>query len=372
MTRFLFLLIACLPLSCINFNQASVKLDRLPLEQIQLPSGFEIDLYAEGVTAARSMALGEQGTLFVGTRSAGKVYALIDSDGDQRVDQQYTIAEDLNAPNGVAFRNGALYVAEINKIWRYDNIESNLSSPPSPVSVRDDLPDDAWHGWKHIAFGPDDKLYVPVGAPCNICEREDERYASILQMNPDGSDLQVYASGVRNSVGFDWHPETQELWFTDNGRDMMGNDIPNDELNHAPKQGLHFGFPYCHAGSIPDPRFGEKRTCNEFTPPAQKLNPHGAALGLEFYEGELFPAEYRNQAFIAEHGSWNRDELIGYRLSLVRLEGNQATSFEGFAEGWIQDGKAWGRPVDVLQLPDGSLLVSDDLANVIYRIVYAG
>ncbi|MEM7372919.1 MAG: sorbosone dehydrogenase family protein [Bacteroidota bacterium] len=368
----LLLLLCLLSLSCINFNSATIEVDKPLLDKIQLPDGFQIELYAEGVKNARSMALGEKGTIFVGTRSQGKVYALVDKNGDYKVDKQYEIAKGLKLPNGVAFRNGSLYVAEVNKIWRYDKIEEKLSSPPEPVVIRDDLPTDRWHGWKYIAFGPDDKLYVPVGAPCNICEREDERYASILHMNPDGSDLKVYAHGVRNTVGFDWHPETNELWFTDNGRDMMGNDLPPDELNHAPQAGMHFGFPYCHAGEIADPKFGEIKDCSQFTPPAQQLNPHGAALGVNFYEGDMFPEAYKHQVFIAEHGSWNRDELIGYRLSLVRLEGNKAVSFEAFAEGWLQDGKAWGRPVALLQLPDGSLLVSDDMANVIYRITYTG
>ena len=214
-------------------------------------------------------------------------------------------------------------------------------------------------------------LYVPVGAPCNVCERADERYATIMRMNPNGSGLEVYASGIRNTVGFDWHPQTGELWFTDNGRDQLGDDVPPDELNYAPKPGMNFGFPYCHGGDIPDPSFGKDHDCAEFTPPAMKLGPHVASLGMRFYTGSMFPAEYQNQIFIAEHGSWNRTIPIGYRITLVRLQGNEAVSYEVFAEGWLQGGSAWGRPVDVLVMPDGALLVSDDRAGVVYRIHYA-
>jgi glucose/arabinose dehydrogenase len=236
--------------------------------------------------------------------------------------------------------------------------------------VNDQFPSDRHHGWKYIAFDPDGMLYVPVGAPCNVCEKADERYATIMKMRPDGSHLEVFARGIRNSVGFDWHPESGELWFTNNGRDWMGDDLPPDTLHHAPEKGLHFGFPYCHGGDIPDPKYGKKRNCNEFTPPAMNLDPHVAALGMKFYTGGMFPKEYRNQIFIAEHGSWNRTVPIGYRITLVRLKGNRAVSYEVFAEGWLQGEKAWGRPVDILVMPDGALLVSDDRAGAIYRISY--
>ena len=353
--------------SCIN--NAAVKTDRPLLEQIKLPPGFKIEIYAEGVDNARSMAWGEKGTLFIGTRNKGKVYAVVDKDGDLKAEMVYTIATNLKMPNGVAFKDGSLYVAEVSKIWRFDKIEDNLETPPEPVLVSDEFPNDQWHGWKYIAFGPDGKLYVPVGAPCNICLSEKEIYASITRMNPDGSDLEVFVHGVRNSVGFGWHPETGNLWFTDNGRDFLGDDSPNDELNEVTEAGQHFGYPYCHAGEIADPKFGEKRPCSDFTPPAQKLNPHGAALGLTFYTGDMFPAKYKDYIFIAEHGSWNRSTPIGYQLSMVKLENGKAVSFEPFATGWLgEDGKAWGRPVDVLQMADGSLLVSDDHADVIYRI----
>ena len=336
---------------------------------ITLPAGFEIRYYAKNITNARSMALGTNGTLFVGSRSAGNVYALVDANGDQQADAVYTIASGLNSPNGVAFYDNALYVAEIHRIIRFDNIEANLQSPPAPVVVTQEYPSDTWHGWKYLRLGPDGYLYAPVGAPCNVCETSG-LYGTITRIRPDGTGLEVYAQGIRNTVGFDWDPRTQELWFTDNGHDDLGDDIPPDELNHAPSAGLNFGFPYCHAGTIADPQFGALHTCDEFTPPAIALGPHVAALGMRFYTGSLFPADYQNQIFIAEHGSQSRSSFIGYRLTLVRLENNQAVSYETFAEGWLQNGQILGRPVDTLVLPDGSLLVSDDTGNAIYRISY--
>ena len=353
----------------------------LPLDQIKLPPGFTINLYATGVTNAREMVLGAKGTLFVGSRSAQKVYAIVDRDHDQKADQVFTIATGLTDPNGVAFRDGALYVAEVSRITRYDDIESKLENPPAPVVVNKDLPTESHHGQKFIGFGPDGLLYVPVGGPCNVCERTDDpRFATILRMKPDGTGTEIFASGVRNSVGFDWHPQTRELWFTDNGRDLLGDDIPPDELNHAPRKGLAFGFPYCHAGEVKDPEFGDKHACSEFQAPARKLDPHGAAIGMRFYTGRMFPAEYHNQIFIAEHGSWNRSVPIGYRVMVAKLDGSKVTSFTPFAEGWLQgvgttrgnttNGQTWGRPADVLVMPDGALLVSDDLAGVIYRISY--
>jgi glucose/arabinose dehydrogenase len=355
------ILLACAPTSL-----------ALPLEQIKLPPGFEIGIYASDVPNARSMALSPSGTLFVGTRSAGNVYAIVDRNGDFKPDDVITVARGLNSPNGVAFRDGALYVAEVNRVLRFDNIEHRLTSSSQPVVVTDKFPSDRHHGWKFMRFGPDGLLYVPVGAPCNICERNPDRYAVIMRMHPDGTGLETFARGIRNTVGFDWHPDTKELWFTDNGRDWLGDDRPPDELNHAPRPGMHFGFPYCHGGMIRDPEFGSRHPCSEFTPPVQNLDPHVAALGMRFYTGTTFPAEYHNQIFIAEHGSWNRTEPVGYRVTLVRLDGNRAVSYEPFAEGWLQAGRPWGRPVDVLVMPDGSLLVSDDLADVIYRIRYKG
>jgi len=341
---------------------------QLPLHLIKLPPGFQIDVYADNVPNARSMTLSPNGTLFVGTRKLKNVYAIVDQNKDFKADQIYIIAKGLNSPNGVAFHNESLYVAEINRVLRFDHIEESLENPPKPVVVNDSFPKDGHHGWKFIRIGPDNKLYVPVGAPCNVCEREDERYASITRMNLDGSELEIYAKGVRNTVGFDWHPQSKDMWFTDNGRDLMGDNIPPDELNHAPKAGMHFGFPYCHGGDISDPEFGSKHDCSEFAPPMQKLGPHVAALGMRFYTGNMFPENYKNQIFIAEHGSWNRSKKIGYRIMVVELENNKPVSYKVFAEGWKQGEKVWGRPVDIELLPDGSMLVSDDYANAIYRI----
>jgi len=346
----------------------------LPLEQIKLPPGFAIELWAR-VDNARQMALGQHdsrgGTLFVGSRQAGKVHA-VRFGPDLQARGVTLVADGLQLPTGVAYREGSLYVAAVNRILRYDDIDRRLDRPPAAVVVTDSLPTDTHHGWKFIAFGPDGKLYVPVGAPCNICEPDPERYAHILRMNPDGSAIEVHARGVRNTVGFDWQPQTKALWFTENGRDLMGDDLPPDELNVAPRAGMHFGYPYCHGGDLPDPEFGAKSGCKEFTAPAQKLGPHVAALGMRFYTGTMFPPAYRNQVLIAEHGSWNRSQKIGYRISLVRLEGTKAVAYETFASGWLQGETPWGRPADLLVLPDGSLLVADDYAGAIYRITYRG
>ncbi|MFH1404371.1 MAG: PQQ-dependent sugar dehydrogenase [Candidatus Altiarchaeota archaeon] len=340
--------------------------------QIILPDGFEIHVYAENVTGARSMTLSPSGILYVGTRGEGKVYAIIDDDKDNKADQVFTVAEGLNSPNGLAFLDGSLYVAEISRIIAYEDLESDLANPPEPVAVRDDFPDDESHGWKFMRLGPDGLLYIPVGAPCNICEMPDERYSTIMRMSPGGVGLEVYASGVRNTVGFDWHPGTSELWFTDNGRDWLGDDMPPDELNHAPEMGLHFGFPYCHGGNITDLDFGSGVNCSEYRKPAQELGAHVASLGMRFYTGGMFPERYRRGIFIAEHGSWNSRTPVGYRVTFVELDGSTPVSYEPFAEGWLNGGTAWGRPVDVEVMPDGSLLVSDDKAGMIYRITYAG
>jgi glucose/arabinose dehydrogenase len=344
--------------------------DRQQLDRISLPDGFRITVYSEDVPNARQMAMGTNGTVFVGSRSAGSVYAVVDRDGDNTADETYTIASGLAMPSGIAFRDGALYVAAVSRVLRFDDIESQLANPPEPIVIRDDLPTETHHGWKFIDFGPDGLLYVPVGAPCNICKQSDERFAAILRMNPDGSDPEVFAHGVRNSVGFDWDPRTRELWFTDNGRDMLGDDIPPDELNHAPNPGMHFGFPYCHGGTVADPEYGSERECNAFTAPARRLGPHVAAIGMGFYTGTMFPPRYRNQIFIAEHGSWNRSTPIGYRITVVDIEDNRAIGYDVFADGWLQGSRAWGRPADVLVMPDGSLLVSDDRQGAIYRITY--
>jgi glucose/arabinose dehydrogenase len=299
------------------------------------------------------------------------VYAVVDQDGDHDVDAVHTIATGLVQPNGVAFHDGALYVAEISRILRFDDIARQLAEPPQPKVLVDDLPTKEHHGWKFIAFGPDGKLYVPVGAPCNICAVEDP-FATILRMDADGGNREVYARGVRNTVGFAWHPESKELWFTDNGRDMMGDDTPPDELNRAPTAGMHFGYPHCHGDDIVDPQEGGSVGCSQQTKPARNLGPHVAAIGMRFYTGAQFPAEYRGQILIAEHGSWNRSKPIGYRVMRVDVADGKATSYQPFAEGWLQGGKSWGRPVDVELLDDGSLLISDDLQGVIYRVRYQG
>ena len=358
-------LIACNPFVK-NINQVNDS----RLSSIQLPEGFEIEIYADQVDNARSMTLGDRGTLFVGSRRAGRVYAIIDEDMDYRADRVITIAGGLNSPNGVAFRDGDLYVAEISRVIKYPDVEDNLDDPPSPVVVKDDFPDETHHGWKYIAFGPDDRLYVPVGAPCNNCLSEREIFASITRMDPDGGNFEIFAHGVRNTVGFDWHPETGTLWFTDNGRDWMGDNRPPDELNRAPRPGMDFGYPYCHGSDISDPEFGDRKDCDQFIPPIQELGPHVAALGMIFYTGDMFPEAYRNRILIAEHGSWNRTVPIGYRVTMVDPEDVQSGSYEVFAGGWLEGSRAWGRPVDILQLPDGSVLVSDDQADVIYRIHY--
>jgi glucose/arabinose dehydrogenase len=360
-------------LACLSAGGGAPGAERVKLDRITLPPGFTIEVYADDVPNARQLALSPNGTLFVGTREDGRVFAIVDRNKDQKADEVVTIARGLNMPNGVAFRDGALYVGEVSRITRYDGIEGRLASPPTPVVVNDSYPGDRLHGWKFIAFGPDGYLYVPVGAPCNVCERPDNlRYASITRMKADGSGVEVFASGVRNSVGFDWHPGNGQLWFTDNGRDQLGDDVPACELNHAPRAGLHFGFPYCHGGTIADPEFGKKRTCSEFVKPAQALGAHVAPLGMRFYTGQMFPAEYRDRIFIAEHGSWNRSKKVGYRLVTVALDGDTVKAHEPFATGWLQGEEEWGRPVDVLVMPDGALLVSDDRAGVIYRIAYKG
>ena len=346
---------------------ASPATDKV-LENVRLPAGFRIEVYADDVPAARSMALGQRGTLFVGTRS-GKVFAVSGTPGTGTRTQVRTIADKLNMPNGVAFRDGALYVAEISRVLRYDDIESSLDKVPEPKVVRDDLPKDRHHGWRYIAFGPDGKLYVAIGAPCNVCN--EPKYASIMRMNADGSGYESFAHGIRNSVGLTWHPVTHELWFTDNGRDFLGDDRPPCELNVAPRAGLDFGFPYCHGRDIPDPEFGHLGECTKMTPPVQTLGAHVAPLGVKFYAASAFPESYRGQVFIAEHGSWNRKEKSGYRITSVKLDGRKAVAYTPFATGFNRGDEVFGRPVDLLMLEDGSMLVSDDQAGAIYRIRYA-
>lgn len=339
--------------------------DPLPLERLQAPPGFSVELFAR-VPNARQMALGKS-TLFVGSMRAGRVYAVPLTGARTPV----VVADGIEMPVGVAFRDGDLYVSAVDRILKLAGIESRLRRPPRPETVSRAFPADRHHGWKFIAFGPDGKLYVPVGAPCNICEPDPEKYAVITRLDLASRRTEVVARGVRNSVGFDWHPQSGELWFTDNGRDWLGDDLPPDELNRLVKAGAHFGYPYCHGRTIADPEFGRDRHCADSVPPVQELGAHVAALGMRFYTGDQFPERYRNAVFIAEHGSWNRSRKVGYRVSVVRLEGERAVAYEPFVAGWLQDESAWGRPADVLVMRDGSLLVSDDHAGAIYRVSYS-
>jgi glucose/arabinose dehydrogenase len=339
------------------------------LAQIRVPKGFTLSVYADNLDTARAMAVDEKDVVYVGSRKAGKVYALVDANKDGVAEKTYTVAEGLDNPQGLTLLNGALYVSEVSRVVRFDNIATTFDKKPNYKIVKDDFPKDRWHGEKVIKAGPDGRLYVPIGAPCNVCDKEDGPYEKIYSMKPDGSDFQVYARGIRNSVGFAFHPVTKELWFTDNNRDMMGDNMPSCELNRAPKPGMHFGFPYCHSGVLLDPEFGVGKSCDDYTPPVVLVGPHTAPLGLAFYTGNMFPADYKNQLFIAEHGSWNRSQKIGYRVSLVTLVNNKLLSHVPFVEFMNMD-KVLGRPVDVAQLSDGSLLISDDDRGRVYRVTY--
>tara|TARA_R110002051_G_scaffold137916_4_gene210580 strand:- start:2981 stop:4171 length:1191 start_codon:yes stop_codon:yes gene_type:complete len=346
----------------------------LALLALNLPDGFKIEVYARGVDGARSMAIGDNGTLFVGTRTENNVYAIQDTNGDFKADN-IIVLDTMEVPNGIAMRNGDLYVAQVGSLWKYPNIEDQLGGELKKELIYDDFPTEFHHGWKYIAFGPDDKLYVPVGAPCNICNRtdEDQRFATISRMDPDGSNREIYARGVRNSVGFTWHPDTKQMWFTDNGRDMLGDDIPPCELNTVAEVGQHFGYPFCHGGIVKDPEFGDLRPCSDFVAPALQLDAHVAPLGIKFYTGTMFPAKYQGKAFIAEHGSWNRSKKVGYRIMMVDIQDGEVVSTETFIDGWLDEvaQKASGRPVDMLMLNDGSMLISDDFGDAIYRLSYS-
>ncbi|HEX7385094.1 MAG TPA: PQQ-dependent sugar dehydrogenase [Burkholderiaceae bacterium] len=343
--------------------------DRLPLAKMALPPGFKAELFASGVADARSLREGRQGTVFVSSRSAGKVYAIVEKDGRRQVK---TIADKLDMPNGIAFHDGALYVATITTITRYDDIENRLDAPPAPVTIDVKLPDKRAHGWRYIGIGPDARLYVAVGAPCNIC-LPPPGFAQIRRMKLDGSAAEVVASGVRNSVGFDFDPKDGSLWFTDNGRDWMGDEQPQDELDHVTQAGAqHFGYPYCHQGTLPDPEFGAGRDCAEFVPPAWLLGPHAAALGMRFYEGSMFPPKYRGAIFIARHGPWNRSQKYAADVVVAFPDGRGGIArLEPFLGGLVENNAFLGRPVDVLVRKDGSLLVSDDLNGAVYRISIA-
>jgi glucose/arabinose dehydrogenase len=343
------------------------------LDTLKLPPGFSIGVYAANVPNARSLARGPKGTTFVSTRRDDKVYALVDEDGDYHADRVYVVASDLDTPNGVAYRDGSLFIAEISRLLRIDDIDDHLAKPAKPVVVTDKLPDRKHHGWRYIRFGPDGLLYMPIGAPCNVCDAPEPIFSTIARMHADGTGLEVFARGIRNSVGFDWHPETKELWFTENGRDELGDDIPPDELDRAPKAGLDFGFPACHAGVVVDPEYAKGHECTEYEPPVQQLGPHVAALGMRFYTGKMFPPAYRGAAIIAEHGSWNRANKLGYRVMAVRLEQGRAVSYEPLVSGFLNEAEdaVSGRPVDVELLDDGSMLVSDDYGGVVYRVSYS-
>jgi glucose/arabinose dehydrogenase len=338
----------------------------IPIDKIKLPPGFKIEVWADMIPNARSMTLGSKGTLFVGSRGAGNVYAVVDKGGQREVK---VIAKGLQQPNGVVFRDGTLYVAEISRITRYEGIEDQLDNPPAPKVVYDILPRDLPHGWKFLDFGADGKLYFNIGAPCNIC-LPPETHAVIARINPDGTGFEYVARGVRNSVGFDFHPLTKELYFTNHGRDWLGDDVPHDTLHHVARPGLHFGYPHCHQGDVLDPEFGKGHSCSEFAPPLLKLGPHVAAVGMRFYTGTMFPSEYQNRMIIALRGSWNRTKKDGFQLMQVTLKPGQPPQYEVFAEGWRQSEEFWGRPAYVHVMPDGALLVADDYNGAIYRITY--
>jgi glucose/arabinose dehydrogenase len=342
--------------------------DKLPIPQLKLPKGFKIEVYASGIANARSLCLGDKGTVFVSNRVLDKVYAIVDRGGKR---ETKVIASGLDRPNGIAFHRGALYIAEGTKISKLENIEDSLDNPPKPVLVYDDLPNHQSHGWRYIGIGPDNKIYINVGAPCNICEPPATN-AQIRRLNLDGSGAEVYARGVRNSVGFDWHPVTKEFYFTDNGRDWLSEDLPEDELNRVTKIGEHFGFPYCHQGTFADREMGWGRSCNEFEKPVALVGPHSAALGMRFYTGKMFPSQYQNAIFIARHGSWNRTRKVGGDVILVKLnKDGTVRSQESFLTGFLRNNEYSGRPVDVQVMKDGSLLVSDDYAGAVYRVTYS-
>ncbi len=360
---------ACLIASACSSSSSSSEPAPVDLSRLSLPQGFHIALYAGDVTGARELALGANGTVFVGSRGDGKVRALIDADHDGRAERVVVIASGLYLPSGVAFHDGDLYVGAVNRILCFRAIESHLDAPPNPEVITDKLPSEESHGWKFLAFGPDGRLYVPIGAPCNVCE-PDKDHAKLIRMNPDGSDWQDVAYGIRDTVGFDWQPGTGDLWFTDNGRDMLGDDLPSDELNRVARAGQHFGFPYCHQGDTPDPKFGNGKSCADYTPPVLKLGAHVASIGMRFYTGTMFPPEYRGAAIIAEHGSWNRTKKSGYRVMSVRLDGDRVLAYEPLIDGFQRNEVVFGRPADVLVMPDGALLVSDEHAGAVYRVTY--
>ena len=341
--------------------------EKLQIGQLKMAKGFKLEVYASGIANARSLRIGDKGTVFVSNRQLDKVYAIAERNGKR---ETKVIASGLDRPNGLAFHSGTLYIGEGTKISKLEKIEDSLDNPGKPTVIYSELPNQQSHGWRYIAIGPDNKLYINVGAPCNICEPP-ETNAQIRRINLDGSGAEVFARGVRNSVGFDWHPITKDFYFTDNGRDWLSEDLPEDELNRVTKVGQHFGFPYCHQGNFTDRDVGWGRSCNEFTPPVALIGPHSAALGMRFYTGTMFPREYRNAIFIARHGSWNRTKKIGGDIIVAKLNvDGTVKSVEPFITGFLHNNEYWGRPVDVHVMKDGSMLISDDYAGAVYRVTY--
>ena len=341
--------------------------DKLPLAKLKVPAGFNNEVYASGMANARSLAMSDKGTVFVGSRLVDKVYAIVNKDGKRTVK---VVASGLYRPNGVAFKDGTLYIAELSKISKIEMVDDVLDNPPKPTMIYDNLPKDEAHGWKFIAIGPDNKLYVPIGQPGNNV-LHDDAHGQIRRMNLDGSGAEVIARGVRNTVGFDWHPENKQLYFTDNGRDWASEDVPEDELNRVTKVGEHFGSPYCYQGNFPDPEFGWGHSCSEFTAPVGLMGPHTAVLGMRFYTGNMLPKSYKNSIIVARHGSWNRSKKVGGDVVVVKLnKDGTVKSIEPLITGFLENNSYIGRPVDVLQMKDGSLLVSDDWNGAVYRITY--
>ncbi len=337
-----------------GFATVDQKDPKLPLDKLKLPPGYEARIFAV-VPEARSLALGEKGEVFVGTRG-DKVYRVRDGNLDGKAERVEVLLKGLNQPNGVAYRDGDLYVAEIQQVSKVTKINDVTAKSIKPVVLPQKFPSDKHHGWKFIRFGPDGWLYIPVGAPCNVCDPGKE-YARLYRIDPNSDKKEEMAQGLRNTVGFDWDPKTKELWFTDNGRDLLGDDTPPCEINKLTNKGENFGFPYCHGKNVQDPEF--KKSCSQFTPPQVNLPAHVAPLGMRFWKGNIL---------LAEHGSWNRSTPQGYRVSLVTVENGKAVRYTPWIEGWLQGREAWGRPVDVEVYFDGSLLVSDDEAGVIYQI----
>jgi glucose/arabinose dehydrogenase len=346
----------------------STPADKLPTAKLKAPAGFKIELYASGVDNARTLRLGDKGTVFVSSRIKDKIHAIVEKNGSREVK---VIASGLHRPNGIVLHNGTLYIAELSQISKIENVEGNLDNPPKPTVIFSDLPKDEAHGWKYLTIGPDNKLYFQVGAPCNIC-MPPERNGKIYRLHLDGTGLEIVATGIRQIVGMDWHPVSKQLYFTENSRDWMSEDIPEDKLNRVTQPGKdNFGFPHCHQGNIPDSEFGWGRSCNEFTKPVALLGPHTAPLGMRFYTGNSFPNAYRNNIIVARHGSWNRTRKEGGDLVLVKLKPDGSfLSMEPFVTGFVEDNNYIARPADVMVMKDGSLLVSDDYNGAVYRISY--